>query len=49
MRQAVPSLIKEQEVLSIIKDKEPVQLAFLNKRFESIGYRLRLYLNGNCN
>ena len=35
MRQAVPSLIKEQEVLSIIEDKEPVQLAFLNKRLES--------------
>jgi len=36
MRDVRPSLIKEKEVLSIIEDKKPVQLAFLNMRLESI-------------
>jgi len=36
MPKVTPSLVKQQELLSIIKDKEPVHMAFLNKRSESI-------------
>jgi hypothetical protein len=32
----VPSLVKQQELMTIIQDKESVPLAFLNKRSESI-------------
>ena len=36
MPKVTPSLVKQQELLSIIKDKEPVPMAFFNKRSESI-------------
>ena len=35
MSKVTPSLVKQQELLSIIKDKEPVPMAFFNKRSES--------------
>jgi len=48
MPKVTASLVKQQELLSIIKDKELVHMAFLNKRSESIICQLQLNLLGSC-